>query len=161
MLIQVKALCKDILVRSPPQCAPGSTVDHFRLPKAKLVGNISSCSWPHGACFHTFSYHTLLPSHWIPATARQVPTCLLQPQPTPGCLLSRTNPQGCDTPTPRRPQTRGHWTQGNKPQPAQANTSPDSSRGSALPGQKKALAKAKTSYFLNYAKTFSKDSLLY
>lgn len=63
---------------------------------------------------------TLLPSHWIPATARQVPTYLLQPQPTPSCGLPHTEPQGCDTPTPRRPQAQGHWTQENKPQPAQA-----------------------------------------
>lgn len=43
----------------------------------------------------------------------------------------------------------------------QANTSPDISWGPALPGQKKVLAMVKNSYFLSYAKTFSKDTLLF
>lgn len=73
--------------------------------------SLSAQSQPHEGCFHKFSYHTPLPSHWIPATARQVPTHLLQP---PGLCHSN----------PKKATAQSHWTQENEPTPAPANTSP-------------------------------------
>lgn len=52
-------------------------------------------SQPHKGCFHKFSYHTLLPSPWIPSTARQAPT----------------QPPGLCHSNPKRPQALSHWTQ--------------------------------------------------
>ena len=109
-------------------------------------------------CVYPFSYHTL-PSQWIPATAWQLPMCLPQPQLIPGCGLSPADtrlwvvthwpPAASPFPAlalaklklqPGRPWAQGHRTQDNKPQPALASTSPDSSWGPALPGQCKPMA---------------------
>lgn len=76
-------LCKDNLLHCPSQLAMSNG------PRRNQWGTaLPALSQPWAGHFHKFSYHTLLPSPWIPGTARQAHTSLLQ---SPGlCHSHRT-----------------------------------------------------------------------
>lgn len=93
-LYRLMCLCKDILVCSPSQCVPWSMADHFWLPKAEPVSNISSCSvlstW--GMFSHIFLPHCFLPTGSQPQPGRRPHT-----SPSP----SQHQAVGCQIPNPR------------------------------------------------------------
>lgn len=96
-------LCKDNLLHSPSQLATSNG------PRWNQWGTAPPAPpQPREGHFHKFSYHTLLPSHWMPGTARQAPA-------------ASPSPQGCPSAAPKGHR---HTDTGNEPLAAPASTSP-------------------------------------